>query len=190
MVFALPIDFQGYYPGYSRDLVSHHDRLSVVVLKGQTGNRAGRVSLRSADPRDVPEIRFRYFEEGSGDATADLRGVMDGVAIAREVVGRLGEDIRRELVPGPDVDSDAELAAFVREQSWGHHACGTAKIGPASDPEAVVDGDFRVHGVDRLRVVDASVFPDIPGLFIATAVYMISEKAAEVLAAAHRPARG
>lgn len=191
VVFALPIDFQGYYPGYSRDLVSHHDRLSVVVLKGHTGNRAGRVALRSADPRDVPEIGFRYFEEGSGDAASDLRGVIDGVEIAREVVSRLGGDvIRRELVPGPAVATDAELAAFVREQSWGHHACGTAKIGPASDPEAVVDGDFRVHGVDRLRVVDASVFPDIPGLFIATAVYMISEKAAEVLAAAHRPARG
>lgn len=185
VVFALPIDFRGYYPGYAADAVRAHNRLSVVVLKAHTTNRAGTVRLRSADPRAVPDIEFRYFEEGSGDPDADLRGVIDGVEIAREVVGRV-PGVRRELVPGADVTDQDQLAAFVREQSWGHHACGTARIGAADDPMAVVDGDFRVHGVARLRVVDASVFPDIPGLFIASAVYMVSEKAADVITAAHR----
>lgn len=184
VVFALPIDFRGYYPGYAKDAVREHNRLSIVVLKAHTSNRAGTVRLRSTDPRDVPEIDFRYFEEGSGDAEADLRGVVDGIAIARSIMSRV-PGVRRELVPGDDVADEARLATFVREQSWGHHACGTARIGPADDPLAVVDGDFRVHGIDRLRVVDASVFPDIPGLFIASAVYLISEKAADVIAAAH-----
>lgn len=184
VVFALPIDFRGYYPGYAKDAVREHDRLSIVVLKAHTTNRAGTVRLRSTDPRDVPAIDFRYFEEGSGDAEADLRGVVDGIGIARSILSRV-PGVRRELVPGEDVTGEEGLASFVREQSWGHHACGTARIGRADDPLAVVDGDFRVHGIDRLRVVDASVFPDIPGLFIASAVYLISEKAADVIAAAH-----
>lgn len=192
IVFSLPIDFHGYYPGYSRDAVRAHNRLSVLVLKGHTANRAGSVTLRSADPRDVPEIRFRYFEEGSAGWEADLDGVVDGIELARDIMGHLtGAKVARELLPGAAVTDRAELRRFVREQAWGHHACGTARIGADGDPMAVLDGDFRVRGVDGLRVVDASVFPDIPGFFIASAVYMVSEKAADVLLAAHpgEPAR-
>ena len=185
IVFALPIDFRGYYPGYARDVVRHHDRLSVVVLKAHTANRAGTVRLRSADPRQVPEIGFRYFGEGSPGHETDLEGVVEGVRIAREIIGRVRAGVRKELVPGEDCTSEEQLAEFVRAQAWGHHACGTAKMGSAGDRTAVVDGDFRVHGLQGLRVVDASVFPDIPGFFIAAAVYLVSEKAADVLLAAH-----
>lgn len=76
----------------------------------------------------------------------------------------------------------AAIAAHVRDQAWGHHACGTCAIGPA-DRAGVVDTNFQVHGVRGLRVVDASVFPRIPGHFIASAVLMIGEKAADVIAA-------
>lgn len=182
VVFALPIDFHGYYPGYSKDVVRHHDRLSIVVLKAHTNNRAGTVRLRSADPTEPPDIRFHYFDEGSGSPDHDLRGVVDGIRIARDVNARLGT---HELIPGSDLLSDNQLNAFVKEQAWGHHACGTARIGTAGDEDAVVDSDFRVRGVTGLRVVDASVFPDIPGLFIALPVYMISEKAADVIIAEH-----
>jgi choline dehydrogenase len=68
----------------------------------------------------------------------------------------------------------------VRHHAWGHHACGTCAIG-ASTHGGVVDSRFRVHGTSGLRVVDASVFPAIPGFFIASAVYMVGEKAAEVI---------
>jgi choline dehydrogenase len=77
-----------------------------------------------------------------------------------------------------------QIADFVRREAWGHHASCSNKIGPASDPLAVVDSEFRVHGVQGLRVVDASVFPRIPGFFIAAAVYMISEKATDAILAA------
>ena len=77
------------------------------------------------------------------------------------------------------------MSSSASGQAWGHHACGTAKIGRADDPTAVVDGSFRVHGLQGLRVVDASVFPDIPGFFIAAAVYLVSEKAADVVLAEH-----
>ncbi|MFE0220485.1 GMC oxidoreductase [Streptomyces albidoflavus] len=91
----------------------------------------------------------------------------------------------RELVPGPEVRTPDQLMEWARTQSWGHHACGTARIGADDDPEAVLDGDFRVRRVPGLRVVDASVFPDIPGLFIASAVYLASEKATETLLTEH-----
>ena len=143
---------------------------------------------------DMPDLALRLASHQPLEALGplglvtrmapDLRGVVDGIGIARSILSRV-PGVRRELVPGEDVTGEEGLASFVREQSWGHHACGTARIGRADDPLAVVDGDFRVHGIDRLRVVDASVFPDIPGLFIASAVYLISEKAADVIAAAH-----
>ncbi|MFJ4004724.1 GMC oxidoreductase [Streptomyces sp. NPDC090023] len=91
--------------------------------------------------------------------------------------------VKGELVPGPEVRTDDQLKEWARTQSWGHHACGTARIGTEDDELAVHDGDFRVRGVEGLRVVDASVFPDIPGLFIASAVYLASEKASETLTA-------
>jgi len=87
-----------------------------------------------------------------------------------------------EELPGEKVVSDAELAQFVRDHAWGHHACGTCAIGPLTTG-GVLDTDFRVHGTNGLRVVDASVFPRIPGFFIASAVYMIAEKAADVIIA-------
>ena len=68
-------------------------------------------------------------------------------------------------------------------EAWGHHACCTNKIGADEDSMAVLDSRFRVRGTMGLRVVDASVFPKIPGFYIASSVYMISEKAAEIIIA-------
>ncbi|NHN56956.1 GMC family oxidoreductase [Calidifontibacter sp. DB0510] len=186
IIFSLPIDFRGYYPGYAKDAVQAHNRLSILVLKGHTTNRAGEVVLRSADPTQPPDIRFRYFTEGSEGHERDLRGVVDGIEIARDIVGHLQEvTVARELVPGDEATERAQLETFVRDQAWGHHACGTAKIGVDGDPMAVVDGQLRVRGVEGLRVVDASVFPDIPGFFIASAVYLMSEKASRDILADH-----
>ena len=186
IVFALPIDFHGYYPGYAAGSAQKHDRLTFVVLKAHTENRAGSVRLRSADPRDPPVIDFHYFEEGSDRAGRDLRGVVDGVRIARRINARLTSMLAEELIPGAEAQDQAELETFVRDQAWGHHASCTCKIGAEDDPAAVLDGDFRVRGVKGLRVVDASVFARIPGLFIASAVYMVSERASDVIIHEHR----
>src|SRR5213078_2290739 len=70
---------------------------------------------------------------------------------------------------------------WIRRVAWGHHACGTCRMGPADDRLAVLDSRFKVRGVDGLRVVDASIFPRIPGYFIVTNIYMASEKAADVI---------
>ena len=86
-----------------------------------------------------------------------------------------------EIWPGPAISTDAQIADFVNKETWGHHACCTDKMGTSNDPTAVVDSHFRVFGAQHLRVVDASVFPEIPGTFIALPLYMLSEKAADVM---------
>jgi choline dehydrogenase-like flavoprotein len=88
--------------------------------------------------------------------------------------------IGAEEWPGDDVQSDKDLEAHARAAAWGHHASCSCAIGPEEDG-GVLSSDFKVHGVRGLRVVDASVFPRIPGFFIASAVYMVAEKAADVI---------
>jgi len=182
-IFGFPGDFRGYHPGYSRRVLAKRNRFTWVVLKGHTTNNSGRVRLRSSDPRDMPDVNFHYFKEGSDQAGRDLDAVVRGIEIARTINERATGIIRTELTPGPAVQSRAELREFVQDQAWGHHAAGTCKMGPRLDPMAVVDSRFRVHGVQGLRVVDASIFPRIPGFFIVLPIYMISEKASDVILA-------
>ena len=181
-VFGLPANFQGYYVNYSKELERHRNTFTWAILKAHTRNRAGTVRLRSADPRDVPEINFRYFDEGSDTERADLEAMVSGVRLVRSLLGnvRLKE---AELVPGPEVRTDDEIRSFVRDNAWGHHASCSCKLGRPDDPTAVLDSSFRVLGTKNLRVVDASVFPRIPGFFVVTPVFMISEKASDVILA-------
>ena len=186
-VFGLPARFEGYYPGYSAELEWHHDYFTWAVLKAHTINRAGTVTLRSDDPRDPPNIDFHYFNEGTDTQDTDLDAVVDGVQIARDVMRRAGDLVAEEVWPGPSVQTREQIRDWVRDQAWGHHASCTCPIGPAGDPAAVVDSRFRVHGTRRLRIVDASVFPRIPGFFIVTSVYMLAEKASDVILSDARP---
>jgi choline dehydrogenase-like flavoprotein len=182
---ALLAKFAGYFPGYSRLIAEHHNYLTWAILKAHTGNRNGIVELRSADPRDTPLINFNYFtEDGDGSATADLDAVVAGIRFARQMAEPLRQRglIAEEEMPGSHLQSDTELAAYVRDNAWGHHASCSCPIGPRA-AGGVVDSQFRVHGVKRLRIVDASVFPRIPGFFIVSAVYMIAEKAADAILA-------
>jgi choline dehydrogenase len=176
--------FNGYFPGYSELISKHHNYLSWVVLKAHTLNTAGTVKLRSADPRDTPEISFRYFEEGNDTNSEDLEAVVTGIKFVRKMTEALKAEklIDEEELPGEQVRSDSELRQYVRDNAWGHHASCSCPIGP-KDKGGVLTSDFKVHGTERLRVVDASVFPRIPGFFIVSAVYMIGEKAADVILA-------
>jgi choline dehydrogenase-like flavoprotein len=88
--------------------------------------------------------------------------------------------IAEELAPGPGTSTAEALAEYVRNTAWGHHASCSCPIG-AADKGGVVDSAFAVHGVRGLRVVDASVFPSIPGFFVVSAVYMVAEKAADTI---------
>ena len=187
---ALPARFEGYAPGFSDLIRRHADRLTWVVLKAHTLNRAGSVTLRSADPRDMPLVNFRYFEEGDDPAGKDLQSLVQAIRFVRRLTAPLLASglVAEECLPGPAVQTDEALAGYVRDTAWGHHASCSCPIGAAAQG-GVLDSRFAVHGTRRLRVVDASVFPRIPGFFIAAAVYMVGEKAADVLLhdAAHAP---
>ena len=187
---ALPARFEGYAPGFSDLIRRHADRLTWVVLKAHTLNRAGTVTLRSADPRDMPLVNFRYFEEGDDPAGKDLQSLVQAIRFVRRLTSPLLASglVAEECLPGSGVQTDEALADYVRDTAWGHHASCSCPIGAAAEG-GVLDSSFAVHGTRRLRVVDASVFPRIPGFFIAAAVYMVGEKAADVFLhdAAHAP---
>ncbi len=182
--FALLGQFRGYFPGYSElSARPPHNYLTWAILKAHTENRAGTVRLRSADPLDPPEINFHYFKEGTGGGTQDLASVVAGIDFVRKATAAVGDLIEAEELPGRDVQGSEALGQFVQDNAWGHHASCTCPIGRDGDPMAVLDTQFRVRGTKNLRVADASVFPKIPGFFIVTSVYMVGEKAAEVISA-------
>jgi choline dehydrogenase-like flavoprotein len=177
-------NFRGYFPGYSKLIADRQNYLSWIILKARTLNRAGTVTLQSADPRQPPKIDFHYFDEGSDQQGKDLDAVVEGIQFVRAMTKDLRTKglIAAEELPGEQCQTDDELREFVRDNAWGHHASCSCPIGP-KEQGGVLDSDFRVHGIHGLRVVDASVFPRIPGFFIVSAIYMIGEKAADVILA-------
>jgi 5-(hydroxymethyl)furfural/furfural oxidase len=143
----------------------------------------GFVALRSADPRDPPEINFHYFHEGTDKSGQDLAACVEGIRLARSINAQLGNIIEAELFPGPNYPGDAGAAEWAKNEAWGHHASCSNQIGKKNDG-GVVDGNFLVYGTKNLRVVDASVFPNIPGYYPMIPLLMISEKASDVILAA------
>ena len=99
---ALVARFEGYFPGYSRLVSDHHNYLTWIVLKAHTRNNAGTVTLRSPDPRDTPQINFRYFDEGSDADGEDLEAVVEGVQFVRRMTAKLKQEnlIAAEELPG------------------------------------------------------------------------------------------
>jgi choline dehydrogenase len=180
-IMALLGAFQGYYPGYSNALRERKDVLSWAILKARTANTAGAVTLRSADPRDPPRIEFNFFDPKCDPEGKDLKAVAAAVEMVREAAAPLLDChlVSEEICPGRDVRGEA-LEQWIRDNAWGHHASCTCPMGPVGKG-GVLDSRLRVHGVARLRVVDASIFPRIPGYFIVSAIYMAAEKAADMI---------
>jgi 4-pyridoxate dehydrogenase len=142
----------------------------------------GRIALRSSNPRDRVHINQNFLAVDS-----DVQTLRSGLKLLREVAAQSALDPfrGREIRPGKDVRSDTELDGFIRSApATAHHPCGTCRMG--SDDAAVVDGELKMRGVEGLRVVDASVMPNLVGGNINAAVIMIAEKAADLIAG--RPA--
>ncbi len=137
----------------------------------------GSVGLRSADPRAPPAIRFGLLE-----AEADRAALRRCVRVLREWMATraAAPHVGEEVMPGPAVRTDAEIDAYVRSSAGiSHHPVGTCAMG--IDEEAVVDAELRVRGLERLRVVDASVMPRIVGGNTNAPTMMIAEKAADLI---------
>ncbi|KAL2204585.1 choline dehydrogenase [Sarocladium strictum] len=178
--FGGPINFRGYFPGYAVNATIEHDWFTWAILKAHPRNTAGSVTLRSADPFDMPDIVYNYFDTGNGDYNADIKAMTEAIALVRDAFDSQPVPIT-EVLPGADVTSDEDLADYIKDATWGHHASSTCPIGADNDPMAVLDSSFRVRGTAGLRVVDASVYPRIPGTFTAISTYMVAEKAADVI---------
>lgn len=141
----------------------------------------GSVTLRSADPADQPLVNCNFF----GDPD-DLRLTLKSLAVARELLATepFKSKIAEELLPGPAATSEADLGAFAGQTvKTNYHPVGTARMGAASDPMAVVDASLRVRGIDRLRVIDCSIMPAIVSGNTNAPAMAIGSKAAELLAA-------
>ena len=148
----------------------------VVLLRPES---RGSITLASADPLAHPHIRHRLLSTAN-----DWKQLRDGIVMFRELAHRpeLKPFVAREINPGADVTDDARLEAYTRQTAvTAHHPAGTCKMGADADPMAVVDDGLRVRGVERLRVVDASVFPDLVGGNINAPVIMIAERAADLI---------
>jgi choline dehydrogenase len=144
-------------------------------------SQAGSVVLRSADPRDVPDINFRFFQSGEAE---DLESLLEGIKWVRSVIHNVTTGVQpwTELHPCPSPQTnctDDEQKTFIKEQAYSHHPTSTCAIGSDDDKMAVLDAKFRVRGVAGLRVVDASSFPKVPGAFPVLPTMMLSEKATE-----------
>jgi choline dehydrogenase len=145
----------------------------------------GRITLRSSNPLDSPQIRANYFAD-----SRDTEAMLEGIKLARTLAGApaLARYSKRELVPGPQANDDKALRDHIRKYGETlYHPVGTCKMG--SDDMAVVDSELRVRGVEGLRVVDASVMPTIVGGNTNAPTIMIAERAADLIKNAKPAAR-
>lgn len=149
-----------------------------MVLTGPNKPKSrGYVRVRSADPYEHPEIRFNYLEREE-----DREGFRRCVRLTREIIGQPAMDSFRgeELAPGPNVNTDEEIDAFVRANMESTmHPCGSCRMG--EDPLAVVDSELRVHGLQGVRVIDSSVFPTEPNGNLNAPTIMLAERAADLV---------
>lgn len=141
----------------------------------------GYIRAKSTNPDEYPEIQANYIS-----AERDRRVLLAGMRLARRLLRAtpLAQYYDLETMPGDDVQTDDEwldYAGQVGTSSW--HLCGTAKMGPETDPMAVVDPTLKVHGMENLRVADASIIPACPSANTYAATMMIAEKAADFIKA-------
>lgn len=139
----------------------------------------GFAHARSSDPFDDPIVQPNYLDHEN-----DRRTILDGARLARRLLrtGPLAQYFDGESMPGNAAETDDELMDYVRRYAVSsYHLNGTARMGPVSDRNNVVDAQLRVHGVEGLRVVDASIMPNITSANTAAATMMIGEKAADLI---------
>ncbi|KAJ7491105.1 alcohol dehydrogenase [Mycena latifolia] len=177
--YVAPAYFEGIFRGFSQQVVDNPDGLTAIILKAHPSSR-GFVRLTGSHPQDPLDIEKMHFEAEQGPE--DMQALVDGINRIREFVENslIEPFVVEEALPGKNTN----LTQYILDRVFGHHACCTNPIGPDNDPNAVLDNKFRVRGVDRLRVVDLSVWPNVPGYFVTTPTYMISEKAADIIMSA------
>jgi len=170
-------DLQFHYFPFSDAAASGEIAGWTVLVTHLRPESRGRVRLHSADPAAAPAIEVNYLAH-----PGDLERLIAGVKIARRMcqAAALAQFRRAETAPGEGISSDSEIEAFIRQNGWGiWHPVGTCRMG--QDAGAVVDEELRVHGIQGLRVADASVMPLVTSGNTNAPTIMIGEKAAEMV---------
>jgi choline dehydrogenase-like flavoprotein len=143
----------------------------------------GRLFLTSADPSVKPSLDFRYFTDPEG---YDAATIVAGFKAAREIAKQapFSDWIKREVAPGPQIQSDEALSEYGRRVAHTvYHPAGTTKMGDFNkDPNAVVDPELKIKGLQGIRIADAGVFPEMPSINPMLTVLAIGERAAEMIA--------
>jgi choline dehydrogenase len=146
----------------------------------------GWVRARSADVFDDPELNPNYLSD-----PMDIRVHLGGMRLIRRMLNtpELSRFLESETLPGPQAVTDDELLDFAKKNgSTTYHLIGTARMGPATDPTAVVSDRLLVHGMEALRIVDASIMPSMPSANTYATTMMIAEKAADFIRGREAPA--
>ena len=170
---ALARDAATWFPGTGRKFRDCFIFLPALLHPQSRGS----VTLASADPAQPPRIQLNLLA-----VDGDFRPLLEGMRIVREVgkqpaLARFNGD---EIFPGPSVNSEQAMRAYIRNTAGTfHHVCGTCRMG--RDEASVVDPELRVRGVEGMRVVDASVLPDPPGANTNACIFMLAEKAADLI---------
>jgi len=170
-----PLNAGPYMPPFKPAFIDGYG-CRAVVLRPES---RGKLSLASADPRKAIRIEPNFFSRDK-----DLKVIRDGMRMARAVLAQspLQGFGGVESVPGVEKVSDNELNDYIRATATTvYHPLGTCKMGGERDEAAVVDPELKLKGIDGLRVVDASVMPDLVGGNINAPVIMIAEKAADMI---------
>ncbi|HEY4134678.1 MAG TPA: GMC family oxidoreductase N-terminal domain-containing protein [Alphaproteobacteria bacterium] len=173
MFRGLPGDAHLWFPGIKAPYTDGYG-IRPALLHPES---RGELLLRSADPRDAPRIVYNFFT-----APNDLPTLREGFKLAREVGAHesLAKFRGKETDPGDGVKTDAEIDAFLRRKAiTAHHPAGTCAMG--TGPDAVLDPDMKLRGVEGLRVVDASAMPDMVSAHINACVLMMAEKASDMI---------
>lgn len=160
----------------SNPIKAHSFQMHVGSMRSPS---RGRIRLRSRDPRVHPSILFNYMSHEQ-----DWREFRAAIRITRELFAQpaLAQYTGREISPGAQLRTDAEIDAFVREHAeTAYHPSCSNKMGPETDPMAVVDGHGRVHGLEGLRVVDASIMPQVVTGNLNAPTIMMAEKLADAI---------
>ncbi|KAF1957327.1 alcohol oxidase [Byssothecium circinans] len=186
--------FEGFWPGFPNTPPyfnsTHGDKqYECAIVHMNPRSQAGVIELQSTDPRDVPAVNLNFFKDGGEE---DLSALLEGVEWVRSWLAKVNSSEPNSLAPFTELhpcegvigrqNCTAEAQkGYLRDQAYSHHASSSCRIGGEGDAFAVLDGRFRVRGIEGLRVVDASAFPKVPGAFPVLPTMMISEKATEAL---------
>lgn len=150
-----------------------------VGFTQQRPTSSGYVRIQSAKFNGKVSIQPNYLQT-EGDQHATIKGIRLCQQLFTQ--GELGKLVHSEITPGGKYESDESLLEFARNSgNTGYHLVGTCRMGPESDRSTVVSDELCVHGIDRLRVIDASVMPKVPSSNTCASTLMIAEKGADTI---------